>query len=188
MSKICRAVTDAFTSCCYIKSSQWYKINIPILQMKKPRLRAFQDSTDNYCLTQDLCSGLKCESESRSVVSDSLRPHGLYSPWILQARILEWVAFPFYRDLPKPGIELGSPALLRSKQFQTSLHAATIDFPIISIYHGSLKYHKRDPFKLKWWGFLCVLGNWERSSSKKEVSQIVLVPISSQMAELPGDL
>ena len=23
-----------------------------------------------------------CESESRSVVSDSLRPHGLYSPWI----------------------------------------------------------------------------------------------------------
>ena len=33
------------------------------------------------------------ESESRSVVSDSLRP----SPWILQVRILEWVAFPFSR-------------------------------------------------------------------------------------------
>ena len=31
------------------------------------------------------------ESESRSVVSDSLRPHGLY-------RILEWVAFPFSRE------------------------------------------------------------------------------------------
>ena len=34
---------------------------------------------------------------------------------ILQARILEWVAFPFSRgspgDLPNPGIELGSPAL-----------------------------------------------------------------------------
>ena len=29
-------------------------------------------------------------SKSLSVVSDSLRPHGLYSPWILQARILEW--------------------------------------------------------------------------------------------------
>ena len=28
---------------------------------------------------------------------------------ILQARILEWVAFPFSRDLPKPGIELRSP-------------------------------------------------------------------------------
>ena len=30
---------------------------------------------------------------------------------ILQARILEWVAFPFSRDLPNPGIELMSPAL-----------------------------------------------------------------------------
>ena len=26
-------------------------------------------------------------------------------PGILQARILEWVAFPFSRDLPNPGIE-----------------------------------------------------------------------------------
>ena len=30
---------------------------------------------------------------------------------ILQARIREWVAIPFSRDLPNPGIELGSPAL-----------------------------------------------------------------------------
>ena len=37
------------------------------------------------------------ESESRSVVSNSLRPHRLYSPWNPQARILEWVAFPFSR-------------------------------------------------------------------------------------------
>ena len=29
---------------------------------------------------------------------------------ILQARILEWVAFPFSR-VPDPGIEVGSPAL-----------------------------------------------------------------------------
>ena len=35
---------------------------------------------------------LKRESESRSVVSDSLQPH---VRGILQARILEWVAFPF---------------------------------------------------------------------------------------------
>ena len=91
-------------------------------------------------------------SESRSVTSDSLQLHGLYSPWnssgqntgvgshflhqglfptqgsnpdllhcrqILyqlsykgSPRILEWVAYPFSRDLPNPGIELGSPALL----------------------------------------------------------------------------
>ena len=45
----------------------------------------------------------KSESESRSVVSDSLRPHGQYSLWnspgqntgILQAGILELVAIPF---------------------------------------------------------------------------------------------
>ena len=30
---------------------------------------------------------------------------------ILQARILEWVAIPFSRDLPNPGIERGPPAL-----------------------------------------------------------------------------
>ena len=36
-------------------------------------------------------------SESRSVMSDSLRPHGLTVHGILQARILVWVAFPFSR-------------------------------------------------------------------------------------------
>ena len=30
---------------------------------------------------------------------------------ILQARILEWVAIPFSRDLPNPGIKPKSPAL-----------------------------------------------------------------------------
>ena len=41
------------------------------------------------------------ESESRSVVSNTAT----------QARILEWVAFPFSRGLPNPGIEPRSPAL-----------------------------------------------------------------------------
>ena len=43
------------------------------------------------------------ESESHSVVSDSLRPH--------QARMLEWVAFPFSRGSSNTGIEPRSPAL-----------------------------------------------------------------------------
>ena len=30
---------------------------------------------------------------------------------MLQAKILEWVAFPAQGDLSNPGIELGSPAL-----------------------------------------------------------------------------
>ena len=52
------------------------------------------------------------ESESCVVVSDSLQPPGLYTVHgILQARILEWVAFPFPGDLPNPGIEPRSPTL-----------------------------------------------------------------------------
>ena len=53
------------------------------------------------------------ESESCSVMSDSLWPHGLYNTvhGILQARILEWVAFPFSRGSFNPGIEPRSPTL-----------------------------------------------------------------------------
>ena len=47
---------------------------------------------------------LSCES--CSVVSDSLQPHG-----ILQARILEWIAFPSPGYLSIPGIEPRSPTL-----------------------------------------------------------------------------
>ena len=38
-------------------------------------------------------------------------PPGSSDGGILQARILEWVAIPFFRDLPDPGIEPRSPAL-----------------------------------------------------------------------------
>ena len=50
-------------------------------------------------------------------MSYSLQLHGPYSlpgssvHGILQTRILEWVAIPFSRDLPHPGIEPRSPAL-----------------------------------------------------------------------------
>ena len=40
-------------------------------------------------------------SESHSVVSDSLQPHGIVHG-ILQARILEWVAVPFSRGSSQP--------------------------------------------------------------------------------------
>ena len=46
-----------------------------------------------------LCDPMNCSSPGTSV-------HGL-----LQAGILEWVATPSSRDLPDPGIELGSPAV-----------------------------------------------------------------------------
>ena len=44
----------------------------------------------------------KYESESCSVVSNSFWSYGLIVPGILQARILEWVAFPFSRESSQP--------------------------------------------------------------------------------------
>ena len=59
---------------------------------------------DNSVVSKD--SGLKISRyklESRSAVSDSLRPHGLHIVHgILQARILEWVAFPFSGGSSQP--------------------------------------------------------------------------------------
>ena len=55
------------------------------------------------------------DSVSRSVVSlcdpVDCSPPGSSVHGILQARILEWVAIPFSRDLPNPGIEPRSLAL-----------------------------------------------------------------------------
>ena len=57
-----------------------------------------------------------CAVLSHSVVSDSATPWTVahqdsLSLGILQAKILEWVAIPFSRDLPSPGNEPRSPAL-----------------------------------------------------------------------------
>ena len=38
-------------------------------------------------------------------------PPGSSVHGILQARMLEWLAIPFFRDLPNPGIKPGSPTL-----------------------------------------------------------------------------
>ena len=48
-------------------------------------------------------------SESHSVVSDSLQPHDYTIHGILQARILEWIAFLFSRGSSQLGIEPRSP-------------------------------------------------------------------------------
>ena len=46
---------------------------------------------------------MKVKSESHSVMSDSLQFFGLYTVHgLLQARILEWVAFPFSRGSSQP--------------------------------------------------------------------------------------
>ena len=59
------------------------------------------------CLT--FCSPIDCSLPGSSV------------HYILQARILEWVAMPSSRDLPNPGIKLTSPDLL---------HWQTVSLPL----------------------------------------------------------
>ena len=58
----------------------------------------------NYIINSTNFRYMKGESESvsHSIMSNSLRPHGLYLPGssvhgILQARMLEWIAIPFSR-------------------------------------------------------------------------------------------
>ena len=46
-----------------------------------------------------LCHPMDCSLSGSSV-------HGIF-----QARVLEWIAVSFFRDLPDPGIKPGSPAL-----------------------------------------------------------------------------
>ena len=53
----------------------------------------------------------KKESESHSIVSDSVTPMDYIVHGILQAKILQWVAFPFSRGSSHPGIEPRSPTL-----------------------------------------------------------------------------
>ena len=45
---------------------------------------------------------LESESESHSVVSDSLQPHGLHNPWNSPGQNTEWVAFPFSSGSSQP--------------------------------------------------------------------------------------
>ena len=54
-----------------------------------------QDLTSNQFLIEDQL--LACESKSCSVVSESLLPHGLYSPWNSPGQNMEWVAVPCSR-------------------------------------------------------------------------------------------
>ena len=48
-------------------------------------------------------------------------PMGCTVHGILEARILEWVAFPFSRDLPHPGMEPRSPSHKGSPTYTSSI-------------------------------------------------------------------
>ena len=69
-------------------------------------LPSWRRSLAGSLLLLGVCTDSGSETESRSVVSDSFQPHRLYHG-ILQARVLEWVAFPFCTIFPTQGLNPG---------------------------------------------------------------------------------
>ena len=64
-----------------------------------------------YRISSTCIQVIQSESESRSVMSDSLQPMDYTAHGLLQARILEWVVIPSSRDqsLPTRGLNPGLP-------------------------------------------------------------------------------
>ena len=67
------------------------------------------------------------ESKSHSVVSDSLWPHGLYSPWNSSGQGTGVGSIHSPGDLPDPGIKPGFPAL-QADSLPTELSGKPIVF------------------------------------------------------------
>ena len=65
------------------------------------------DTAFKMCMCVCMCA------QSHPTLCDPMdcSPQGSSVHVISQSRILDWVAMPFSRDLPDPGIELTSPAL-----------------------------------------------------------------------------
>ena len=81
----------------------------------------------------------KCESESHSVMSDSATPWTNTVRGVLQARILEWVAFPFWVGIfPTQGL---NPSLLHCRRIFYQLSHSSVQFSR-SVVSDSLRPHE----------------------------------------------
>ena len=85
--------------------------------------------------TQLNCIPYMCVSESRSIISDSLPPHGLYSPWNFPGQNnLDWVVFPFSRgsSQPRKQTQESNPGLPCCRQILYQLsHKGSIPYIIM---------------------------------------------------------
>ena len=86
------------------KASQHRSLSCFFLIWQQKQIQT-NGTTSNWKKKKNVLQGKESgtESESHSVVSDSLRPPGVYTVWaIFQDRIVEWVAFPFSRASSQP--------------------------------------------------------------------------------------
>ena len=110
----------------------------PGIEPGSPRLQTF------YHLSH-LGSPKKCKVEVARSCLTLCDPTDYTVHGILQARILKWVAFPFSRDLPNPGIEPRSstlqvdslPAEPQGKPKNTGVGSLSADLPDPGIEPGS---------------------------------------------------
>ena len=75
------------------------------------RLHCRLSSGPPRALTTSWCLWFHCEVKVAQLCPTLFEPMDYTVQGILQARILEWVAFPFPGDLPDPGMEPRSPTL-----------------------------------------------------------------------------
>ena len=103
-------ISNAVATCCYLRYSN--KLKIQCLNHTSHILSAIESHVSVY--VKIFPSSKKVllvnQSESHSVVSNSLQLHGLYSPWNSPGQnIRVGSPFPSPEDLPSPGIEPMSP-------------------------------------------------------------------------------
>ena len=80
-------------------------------QRGSPALEVSEETAPLACLVPGERETVSCSVVSDSCDSVDCSLPGSSVHGILQARILEWIAISFSRDLPDPGIEPRSPAV-----------------------------------------------------------------------------
>ena len=96
-----------------------------------------------------------CECVSHSVVSKFATPWIVAPPGssvhsILQARILEWVAIPFFRDLPNSGIKPRFPTLQACFLPSQPLEKPFYSMLAHNLYDNTDNMDRKTEFKTGW--------------------------------------
>ena len=92
-----------------------------------------RNTSSQWLLVAQWCSNL-CDTMGCSLPGSSI--HG-----ILQAKILEWIAIPFSRRFPDPGIKPGSPALQADFFYSVSLPSKPQTLSILSLKHTWMHWY-----------------------------------------------